>query len=157
MAISARNRIPVPLRGFRASAHEAVGEQSSSCVGGRLVIPGNEGRQDEHREVTLLSWFRVRLAGSEPVVPDPQGTLRTSRLVLLRLEWATLASRILSWTSRADDRLRSAEPLGLAACVVADCFVVSCDGAVSDGSSPRLDGECGWLRVIVFLFVRRPS
>lgn len=107
--------------------------------------------------ITLPSWFRVRLAGSEPVVPDPQVTLRTSRLVLLRLERATLASRILSWTSRAmtvcDPRSRWAS----AAWAVADCFSVSCDGAVSDGSSPRLDGECGWLRVIVFSSVRRPS
>ena len=40
---------------------------------------------------TLLTRFRVRLAGPEPVTPTPQVTLRTSRPVLLRLEPATLA------------------------------------------------------------------
>jgi len=40
---------------------------------------------------TLLSRFRVRLAGPQPVTPTPQVTLRTSRPVLVRLERAALA------------------------------------------------------------------
>ena len=40
---------------------------------------------------SLLSRFRVRLAGPELVSPAPQVTLRTSRPVLVRLEPAALA------------------------------------------------------------------
>jgi cytochrome P450 len=40
---------------------------------------------------TLLSRFRARLADPSPVAPRPRVTLRTSRPIVLRLEWAPLA------------------------------------------------------------------